>query len=144
MRHRCRHLRSSFECGRSVAAGVPGPAEIEGPSLAGVVRPLAVVDVDGNDASMGGGDADVTARVITSAPLLRRGLERAAAAAGLSVVPPAGAATVTLRSAAATAVFGGGIDITVERDHVVVTIWRTVDEATALALQRLVRELLDP
>lgn len=86
----------------------------------------------------------VTARVVTPAPLLRRGLERAATAAGFTVVDPDTPATVTLWPADGAGSAPDGIAVMVARDHLVVTLRCTADLETVLLLHSLLQELLDP
>lgn len=90
----------------------------------------------------------VTARVTTVAPLLRRGLVRAARTAGFTVVPAHAAAQVTLRMDshhpdAGQADGESDVDIVVEMDSIVVTVRRSPDMSTLVRLHGLLAALLD-
>lgn len=90
----------------------------------------------------------VTARVTTVSPLLRRGLLRAAAAAGFTIVSAHEPADVTLRAdvrsaEADTEVAQAGVDIVVEADTVVVTVRDVPDLATLVKLHGLLGTLFD-
>ncbi|WP_448627603.1 hypothetical protein [Geodermatophilus sp. URMC 64] len=89
----------------------------------------------------------VTLRVTTGAPLQRRGLVRAATAAGFTVVPPGAAAAVTLsmrEDGGADGLAAGepGLDISVGEKAVVLTVRRPPDLATVLLVRSLLTELL--
>lgn len=97
---------------------------------------------------MDGPTGEVTARVTAVAPLLRRGLVRAAVAAGFSVVASDADAQVTIRlgepgdatSAEATEV---QVDVLVGTGSVVLTVRHAPDVSTALKLRGLLIELLE-
>lgn len=89
----------------------------------------------------------VSARVVARVPLLRSGLERLAADAGVDVTGDAGragdaATDLTLRSAD-TVSDGSPVDIVVAGDAVVVTCRAVPDDATWIAITRLVASALD-
>jgi hypothetical protein len=89
-----------------------------------------------------------TLRVTTAAPLPRRGLLRAATAAGFTVVPSGAAAAVTLGmredgGADGLATGESGLDISVGEKAVVLTVRRPPDLATVLLIRSLLTELLE-
>jgi hypothetical protein len=97
---------------------------------------------------MGAPTGIVTARVTTVAPLLHRGLVRAATAAGFTVVAADVAAQVTLRVSErganrAETETDGEVDVVVGTGSVVLTVHRVPDVSTALKLRWLLMELLD-
>src|SRR4051812_37529766 len=90
----------------------------------------------------------VTARVITVAPLLQRGLVRAAVAAGFTVVPAHERAHVTLRAngpptGASDAEAGDCLDVVVESASVIVTVRHVPDLATVIRLHALLVTILE-
>jgi hypothetical protein len=97
---------------------------------------------------MGAATGIVTARVTTVAPLLHRGLVRAAMAAGFTIVAADSVAQVTLRVSERGANLGdaeanGEVDVVVGTGSVVLTVHRVPDVSTALKLRWLLMELLD-
>lgn len=93
-------------------------------------------------------DEVVTARVTTVAPLLRRGLVRAALTAGFTVVPAHVPAQVTLRMnrrhpGAGQADVESDVDIVVEPGSVVVIVRHPPDLSTVVRLHGLLAALLD-
>jgi hypothetical protein len=97
---------------------------------------------------MDGPAGEVTARVTAMAPLLRRGLVRAAVAAGFTVVASDAVAQVTIglgergEDPRAAAV-GVQVDVLVGVGAVVLTVRHAPDVATALKLRGLLIELLE-
>lgn len=90
----------------------------------------------------------VTARVTTVSPLLRRGLLRAAAGAGFTIVPAHRPADVTLRADARSreqpeGEVEGGVDIVVEAGLVIVTVRAAPDLLTLLKVHGLLEALLN-
>jgi len=94
---------------------------------------------------------EVTATVTAVAPLLRRGLVRAAVAAGFTVVASDAVAQVTIGlgergedpSAAADVQADVQVDVLVGAGSVVLTVRHAPDVSTALKLRGLLIELLE-
>lgn len=91
--------------------------------------------------------SEVTARVTAMAPLLRRGLVRAAVAAGFTVVASDAVAQVTIglgeRGEDPSAAADVQVDVLVGVGSVVLTVRHAPDVSTALKLRGLLIELLD-
>ena len=96
---------------------------------------------------MDGPTSEVTARVTAVAPLLRRGLVRAAVAAGFTVVASDAVAQVTIglgeRGEDPSATADVQVDVLVGAGSVVLTVRHAPDVATALKLRGLLIELLE-
>ena len=96
---------------------------------------------------MDGPTGEVTARVTAVAPLLRRGLVRAAVAAGFTVVASDAVAQVTIglgeRGEDPRAAADVQVDVLVGAGSVVLTVRHAPDVSTALKLSGLLIELLE-
>jgi len=96
---------------------------------------------------MDGPTSEVTAKVTAVAPLLRRGLVRAAVAAGFTVVASDAVAQVTIglgeRGEDPSAAADVQVDVLVGAGSVVLTVRHAPDVSTALKLRGLLIELLE-
>jgi hypothetical protein len=103
---------------------------------------------------MDAGDNVLTARVASGSPLLRRGLARAASAAGFVVVPAGSEADVTLgvggtgqareiNRSVVNPARCGGVDVRIEAGAVVMTVREVPTIDTLRMLRVLVCELLE-
>jgi hypothetical protein len=91
-------------------------------------------------------DPEVRAQVVPVAPVLRRGLVRAAIAAGFTIVDSVADADVTLgvgRAGGEETTGRAGVDMVVSRGEVVLRVHRAFDAHLSSMLRVLVAELLD-